>query len=163
MRIALEEAGAALADGDFPVGCVLVEDGRVIARGRRINSSGEETNEVDHAEVDTLRDLLHREPGRDLSTVTAYTTMEPCLMCYATLLLSGIRTFVWGYEDVMGGGTSLPLERLSPLYANMRVELIPGVLRGECLALFTNFFRQYSYWADSELARYTLEQAEGEQ
>ena len=79
-------------------------------------------------------------------------------MCYTTLLVSGIRRFVWAYEDIMGGGTDLPLDSLNQLYATMRVESIPHVLRTESLTLFQDFFRRYSYWGDSDLARYTLEQ-----
>jgi len=158
MRSALDEAAAALAAGDFPVGCVLVENGQVLARGRRTNSTGANANELDHAEVLTLREFLQAHPLYDLSGVTAYSTMEPCLMCFSTLLLSGIRRFVWGYEDIMGGGTGLPLGRLTPLYAGMQVENVPHVLRRESLVLFQEFFRRYSYWADSELARYTLAQ-----
>ena len=79
-------------------------------------------------------------------------------MCYATMLLSGIRRFVWAYEDVMGGGTSLDLQDLSPLYAEMNVELVPGVLRSKSLGLFGCFFENFSYWQDSQLADYTLEQ-----
>lgn len=79
-------------------------------------------------------------------------------MCYATMLLSGIRRFVWAYEDVMGGGTSLALQGLSPLYKDMEVALVTGVLRRESLTLFGRFFRNYSYWQGSLLADYTLEQ-----
>lgn len=158
MRLALAEAEEALRKGDFPVGCVLVENGMVLARGRRQNSGGVHANELDHAEVMTLRSLLDEKPGYNLQGVTAYSTMEPCLMCYTTLLLSGIRRFVWAYEDMMGGGTTVPLDRLAPLYANMQVEAVGHVLRGESLLLFKEFFRNYSYWADSELARYTLAQ-----
>ena len=158
MRLALAEATAALETGDFPVGCVLVDDGRVLASGRRINSSGEHANELDHAEIITLRDLLQKSPRYRLGGVTAYSTMEPCLMCYTTLLLSGIRRFVWAYEDIMGGGTNLPLGRLNPLYAGMLVECVPHILRQESLDLFQDFFRRYAYWGDSALARYTLAQ-----
>ena len=140
------------------MGCVLVKEDRVIASGRRKNSSGEHANELDHAEVNTLKDLMKNKPQYNMKGVTAYSTMEPCLMCYTTLLLSGIRSFVWAYEDIMGGGTNIPLDQLNQLYAEMRVERIPDILRTESLALFQDFFRRYSYWGDSELARYTLRQ-----
>lgn len=159
MRLALAEAKKALEAGDFPVGCVLVEDGQVLARGRRTNSGGDDANELDHAEVVTLREFIRHNPLYDLSNVTAYSTMEPCLMCYTTLLLSGIRKFVWGYEDIMGGGTNLSLKNLNQLYAAMQVENISHVLRDESLHLFQDFFHRFSYWADSPLARYTLEQS----
>ena len=158
MRQALTEAAAALASGEFPVGCVLVEGDRVLASAGRRNSAGAAANELDHAEILALRSLLQAKPGYDCRQITVYSTMEPCLMCFATLLLSGIRRFVWAYEDVMGGGTSLALSQLPELYTGMRVELTPGVLRAESLALFQEFFRRYSYWEDSSLARYTLAQ-----
>ena len=158
MHKALDEARLALNSGEFPVGCVLVMDGHVVGHGYRQNSGGELSNEIDHAEMVTLRRLLVDNPGIDCSQVTAYCTMEPCLMCYSTMLLSGICRFVWAYEDVMGGGTSLDLQGLSPLYKDMEVALVPGVLRRESLTLFGRFFQNYSYWQGSQLADYTLEQ-----
>jgi tRNA(adenine34) deaminase len=158
MRRALAEGEAALDEGEFPVGCVFIRDGEIIASGRRKNSSGPLANEIDHAEVSVLRSLLGSAPGTDCSRITAYSTMEPCLMCYSTLLLSGIRRFVWGYEDIMGGATGLRLHELNELYAGMRVEIIPHVLRRECLQLFREFFLRHSYWENSALAEYTLAQ-----
>ena len=158
MRLALAEAKTALHEGEFPVGCVLVSDNRVLAKARRKNSSGENANEIDHAEVSALRQLLQSAPGTDCRGITLYSTMEPCLMCYATMLLSGVHKFVWAYEDVMGGGTNIPLKQLNELYAEIKVQLIPNILRNESLALFQEFFRRYTYWQDSPLARYTLEQ-----
>ena len=81
-------------------------------------------------------------------------------MCYTTLILNGFRTIVYGYEDVMGGGSKLELQRLSPLYASMQVKVIPGVLRPACLDLFQRFFQdeKNDYWRDSALSQYTLDQ-----
>ncbi len=158
MEQALLEAALALEAGEFPVGCVLVADNIVIACGHRCNSEGAVVNEVDHAEMVTLRRLLDQQPGIDCSQITVYSTMEPCLMCYTTMLLSGIRRFVWAYEDVMGGGTSLQLQSLAPLYREMEVALVPGILRRKSLALFSRFFQEFSYWQGSLLADYTLEQ-----
>lgn len=158
MTAALEEARLALAEGEFPVGCVMVAEGRIVARGRRQNSVEGCRNEIDHAEVLTLRRLIAEQPGLDLATVTVYSTLEPCLMCYSTMLLSGVRSFVWAYEDVMGGGANLPLYMLNTLYAQMRVHLIDRVLREESLRLFQQFFQTGTYWQDSLLARYTLAQ-----
>ena len=159
MRLALAEAQTALDSGEFPVGCVFVLDDKVIATGRRTNSSGRHANEIDHAEVSTLRRTLQDNPGIDCSRITVYSTMEPCLMCYSTMLLSGIRNFVWAYEDIMGGGTNLPLEKLNALYAGMKVTIVRHVLRHESLHLFQDFFKNYPYWQDSLLAEYTLAQS----
>jgi len=108
MGLALVEARAALLAGEFPVGCVIVGDDKVLAAGRRSHSQGPQSNELDHAEIIALREVAARRPGADLSAVTVYSTMEPCLMCFATLLLNGARNLVYAFEDVMGGGTNLP-------------------------------------------------------
>jgi tRNA(adenine34) deaminase len=163
MDAALDEARQALADGEFPVGCALVAEGRIVARGRRANSIEETRNEIDHAEIVTLRRLIAEQPQLDMGKVTVYTTLEPCLMCYSTMLLSGIRHFVWAYEDVMGGGANLPVYMLNPLYAQMRVHLLDRVRRAESLQLFQQYFQTGTYWQDSLLARYTLAQPLEEQ
>jgi Cytosine/adenosine deaminases len=158
MRAALDEARQSLAEGEFPVGCVMVVGGQIVAKGRRRSTIGGRRNEIDHAEMIGLRRLIADQPDLDLGTVTSYSTLEPCLMCYSTMLLSGIRTFVWAFEDVMGGGTGLPLHMLSPLYAQMRVHMLGRVLRGESLRFFQEYFCTGTYWQDSLLARYTMAQ-----
>lgn len=164
MKEALQEARKALEAGEFPVGCVMVHDGEVISRGRRINSIPPAENEMDHAEIVALRYIYNRHPEIDRSNITVYSTMEPCLMCYVTLLLNGIRKIIYAYEDIMGGGTNLDLSALYPLYNEMSVEIIPHVMRKESLELFRTFFADESktYWQESPLARYTLEQIAAE-
>ncbi len=159
MRLALAEARQALERNEFPVGCVIVHDGEVAATGARQNTSGR-VNELDHAELVALRALFDTAPDLDLHEVTVYSTMEPCLMCYATMLVNNVGTVVYGYEDVMGGGTGLALPSLAPLYADRRIEIVGQVLRPECLELFQLFFRGETngYLQDSLLARYTLDQ-----
>ena len=159
MGYALQEAEKALAAGEFPVGCVLIHDGDIVAAGGRINS-GLGGNEFDHAEIVALRSLIGTTPDLDFSRVVVYSTLEPCLMCYTTLILNGFRTIVFGYEDVMGGGSGLELARLPALYTSMQVQVIPGVSRSACLELFQRFFKdeKNDYWRDSLLSQYTLEQ-----
>ncbi|BHH82953.1 nucleoside deaminase [Desulforhopalus sp. 52FAK] len=159
MDKALVLAEEALADNEFPVGCVIVLDGAVVATGGRNNSTGR-SNEVDHAEMMALRSILTGPVEIDLSKVTVYSTMEPCLMCFSTLIVNGVTQFVYGYEDAMGGGTNLPLAQLAPLYRDIRVDVTAGVRRQECLELFKNFFSSTNsmYLSDTYLAQYTLAQ-----
>jgi tRNA(adenine34) deaminase len=81
-------------------------------------------------------------------------------MCYAAVILSGIRTIVYAFEDVMGGGTGCDLTQLGPLYRNAGISIIPHVRRAESVQLLKAFFAnpQNLYWKDSLLARYTLKQ-----
>ena len=164
MKEALLEAREALIAGEFPVGCVMVHENKIVSRGRRINSKPPYENELDHAEIMALRKLFARRPEINRANITVYSTMEPCLMCYATLLLNGMRTIVYGYEDIMGGGTGLALKELLPLYSEMSVAIIPHILRQESLELFRIFFADHdnTYWQDSPLARYTLSQITAE-
>ena len=157
MGLALAQAREALDAGEFPVGCVIVAGDRVVAEGRRTHSRGQ-ANELDHAEVVALRELLTRDPTIERAGLTVYSTMEPCLMCFATLLLNGVQRIVYAYEDMMGGATGLDLATLAPLYRQMRLEVVPHLRRAESLALFRDFFANPAngYWQDSLLAGYTL-------
>ena len=157
MDIALEMAQNALEAGDFPVGCVIVHKGNVVATGKRENSTID-SNELDHAEIMAMRNLKMAYPEINPEEVILYSTMEPCLMCYATLVVNGVRNIVYGYEDGMGGGTNLDLSRLAPLYSAITMNIIPHIRRKHCLDLFQQFFRneKSTYLQDSLLARSTL-------
>lgn len=160
MGEALKEARRALARGEFPVGCVLVYQDRVVARGRRKGTVDGGGNELDHAEMVALRRLVRTKPPMPAAAITAYCTMEPCLMCFGALMLHGIGAVVYAYEDAMGGGTRCRRSRLNPLYRNCRIAVRGGVRREESLALFKDFFsdRTNRYWHASHLADYTLRQ-----
>lgn len=164
MELALAEARSALVRHEFPVGCVIVHRGQVIASGRRLNSQsppeGAAANELDHAELVALRELVARHPMLPRQELTLYSTLEPCLMCFSTLILNGIHRLVYAYEDAMGGGTNLELQQLAPLYQAMTISITPNLLRRESLQLFQEYFRDpsHGYWRESLLARYTLAQ-----
>jgi tRNA(adenine34) deaminase len=160
MTAALEQAEAALHAGEFPVGCILVHKDRILASGRRTGTTAEGINEVDHAEMVALRRLV--PVGRDVAPaeIVLFSTLEPCLMCYGAIILSGIRTIVYAFEDVMGGGTGCELTQLSPLYRSAGMSIIPQVRRARSVRLLKAFFADPKnlYWKDSLLARYTLKQ-----
>jgi tRNA(adenine34) deaminase len=160
MNRALEEAKIALADGEFPVGCVIAWRDRIVATGMRKFSKGAFLNEIDHAEMVALKYLSRQEQVVDSSKAALYCTMEPCLMCLGAIILSGIRKVVFAYEDVMGGATNCDLTKLSQLYKKEPITIVGNVLRAESLALFQTYFSDpnNTYWQDSLLARYTLSQ-----
>ncbi len=160
MEQALVLAEAALSDGEFPVGCVIVNGERILAQGGRIGTVGALVNEVDHAEMRALKQLYLQGDTVNRRGCTIYTTLEPCLMCFGAILLSGIGRIVYAYEDVMGGGCACDLSRLPVLYRERSVQVLSQVLRKKSLALFKTFFQKpdCAYWPDSPLARYTLAQ-----
>ena len=160
MRIALDQASQALARGEFPVGCILVCRDEILAAGARVGTAGQNCNEIDHAEMVALRRLSEIADPPDRGRITAFITMEPCLMCYGALLIAGIGRIVYAYEDIMGGGTGCDLSHLNPLYKNSPVEVVPGVLRTASLKMLKIYFADPAnhYLKHSLLAEYTLKQ-----
>lgn len=159
MKQALELAEGALAEGEFPVGCVMVHGDRVMARGGRTGSSGT-PNEIDHAEIMALRDFYNRPPPCSPGDITVYSTLEPCLMCFGALVIAGFGRIVYAYEDAMGGGCQCRLSHLPRFYRDRAPEITPHVMRAESLSLFRSFFEKpdATYLKGSHLAAYTLAQ-----
>ena len=160
MHRALELAAEALARGEFPVGCVMVYREKILVTAARKGTIGDDRNELDHAEMVALRRLIELDESVNHGEVTVFCTMEPCLMCYAALILAGIGKIVYAYEDVMGGGSACELSRLKPLYKNSPITVASDVLRTESHHLFKAYFSNpaNSYWKNSLLAEYTLAQ-----
>jgi len=168
MELALAEAAKALEKGEFPVGCVIIFNGDVVASGSRKGTAptGKRPGEIDHAEIRALialENITTHDTGIDVipEECTLYCTMEPCLMCYGAIILSGIKNVVYAFEDPMGGGTSCELKTLPTLYRNSGIKVVPHLLRDESLRLFAHFFsrKENLYWRNSLLEKYTLEQA----
>ena len=152
-------AEKALSKGEFPVGCVIVYENKVLASGSRIHSKGSIINETDHAEIIALQQLAYKK-DIEKNKVSVFCNLEPCLMCYGALILSGIGEIVYAYEDVMGGGTSCDLSKLNPLYKNTKVSLTPNILRSKSLTLFKTYFSnpETNYLQNTLLKRVTLSQ-----
>lgn len=162
MQKALEQAKLAMEQGEFPVGSVITDGIRVLAKGARLGTANGGLDEIDHAEMVALRQLSEGVTtlGQDLSSLILYSTLEPCLMCLGAIMVSGIGRVVYACEDVMGGGTRIVRQDLAPLYRNARLDIRPYVLRKESLTLLQQFFKrpQNHYWNDSLLANYILKQ-----
>jgi tRNA(adenine34) deaminase len=160
MKEALVQAEKAFSAGEFPVGCVIADKKNILITGFRHATSGDESNEIDHAEIVALRALYAEKAVKNTDELTLYCTMEPCLMCFGAILISGIHRIVYAYEDVMGGGTGCDLSKASPLYSEKDVVIVPHVMRQQSLLLFKKFFSraENNYWKNSLLADYTLSQ-----
>jgi tRNA(adenine34) deaminase len=135
MRIALEEAERARAEGNSGVGSVIVRDGEVIGKGRNLVYT---THDITaHAETVALRDT-----GGDLMLIdfwgcTLYTTFEPCPMCCGAILLSGVSTLVMGgrNDPAKNNWGGYRVENLIEQFGRSgEIEVITGVLEDECYA-----------------------------
>ena len=141
MRAALDEARAALAHDDVPVGAVVVRDGEVIAaRHNERELTGDPTA---HAEVLALRDAGSRLGNYRLSGASLYSTVEPCLMCLGAAIHARIARVVYGAPDAKAGGIArLEAVRAAGADFNHRFATAGGVLAGEAATLLLDFFRE---------------------
>ena len=146
MGLALEEARAALATGDVPIGAVVIgPDGTVVATGRNEReATGDPTA---HAEVVAIRSASAalRDSGHDdgwrLSECTLVVTLEPCAMCAGAVVLSRIPRVVFGAWDEKAGASGSVFDVLREPRLNHWVEVYPRVREAECATLLTDFFR----------------------
>ncbi len=162
MDLALEQAQKAYDKEEFPVGCVIVQDGKVIACGARHGTTLDKPflSEIDHAEIRALKHLETVDAKFEPEKAVLFSTMEPCLMCFGAIILSGIKKIVYAYEDPMGGGTKCDLKNLPLLYEKSKMDVISGVSRQKSLDLFYKFFNKENnlYWKNSYLELYTRSQ-----
>ncbi len=138
MQMALEEARAAEAAGEVPVGAVVVWQGRVVARGA--NRTVADCDPTAHAEIVALREAARLLGNYRLSGATLYVTIEPCAMCAGALVQARVARLVYGCDDPKGGAVRSCFEVLSSPQVNHRVELTSGVLVEECAAIIQSFF-----------------------
>lgn len=139
MEIALEEARAAAARGEVPVGAVVVSpEGEIVGRGG--NRTREDNDPTAHAEIVALREAcaalgLERLPGYDL-----YVTLEPCPMCAAAMSNARIRRLYYGAGDPKSGGVAHGAKVFSHAQCHHAPEVYDGIAAVEAEALLKNFF-----------------------
>ena len=137
MREALQEARAALAEDEVPVGAVVVKDGGIVARA--YNLSRQQKDPTLHAEVLALREA--QQQLGSLTGCTLYVTMEPCAMCAGAMVLMKLPRLVFGAFDTSCGCTGSRVD-LTDHWFYHSVETWGGVLEGDCAALLTEFFQR---------------------
>jgi tRNA(adenine34) deaminase len=140
MALALEEARAAAARGEVPVGAVAIVDGRVVSsRHNEREGSGDPTA---HAELLALRDAAAALGGWRLSEATVVVTLEPCAMCAGALVASRVARLVFGADDPRAGACGTLYNLCADPRLNHEVAVTAGVRAAECGELLTSFFSQ---------------------
>jgi len=139
MRAALEEARRGFDAGEVPVGAVAVLDGSIVGRG--FNQPIGSHDPTAHAEVVAIRDAARALGNYRLTGMTLYVTIEPCLMCVGAMVHARVTTLVFGAPEPKAGAvvSSCRAHELPSL--NHRIEVVGGVLEGDCRALIQEFFR----------------------
>ena len=138
MDMALEEARAAQAAGEVPVGCVIVRDGTVIARaGNRTLADRDPTA---HAELIALRTAAAALGSERLSDCDLYVSLEPCAMCAAAMSFARIRRLYYGAADPKGGAVDNGVRFFGAPTCHHRPEVYGGLNEREAGALLREFF-----------------------
>lgn len=138
MQRAITEAGKAESKEEVPIGCVIVHEGKIIARGHNLRETTQDP--AGHAELIAIRKAARKLGSWRLLDTTLYVTLEPCTMCMGAIILSRIPTVVFGCHDPKGGAAGSLYDLSNDRRLNHRVELVSGILQKKCSTLLTYFF-----------------------
>src|SRR3990172_1679842 len=140
MREALAEAERAAAEGEVPVGAIVVRGGEIVGRGgnRMIGSNDPSA----HAEIVAMREASQRLANYRLTGCTLYVTMEPCAMCAGAAVLARVKRLVYGCDDPKAGAVRTLFRLADDLRLNHRIEIARGILAEECAACVQDFFQK---------------------
>lgn len=138
MKEALKEARDAVAGGDVPIGCVIVREGRVIARAHNQREALQDPTA--HAELVALRQAAAALGQWRLDGATAYCTVEPCCMCAGALVNARIERLVYGVCDPKSGACGSVFDIPREPRLNHRLNVTGGILAHEALQLLQQFF-----------------------
>ena len=140
MKEAIRQAKKARALEEVPIGCVIVSDGKIIARG--YNRRNTDKNTLSHAELNAIRKASKKLGDWRLEGCTMYVTLEPCQMCAGALVQSRIDEVVIGSMNPKAGCAGSVLNLLQVDNFNHQVKITRGVLEGECSMMLSDFFRE---------------------
>ena len=135
MQVALQEAHSALEENEVPIGCVIVLNDKIIAKGHNLT---ERLNDVTaHAEMQAITMSANELGGKYLQDCTLYVTVEPCIMCAGALGWSQIKRVVYGCSDEKRGFSAF-----APQALHSKTIVTKGVREEECKRLMQQFFKE---------------------
>lgn len=137
MQRAIALAKKAAAEGEIPVGAVIVKDGKIIAEGR--NMREQKQNALSHAEIEAINNACKELKSWRLDDCELYVTLEPCPMCTGAIINSRIKTLIFGAYDSKAGSVDSVVNLCDYPY-NHKVEVYGGICEDECLSILKEFF-----------------------
>lgn len=140
MKEALRQAKKAYALDEVPIGCVIEYEGKIIARG--YNRRNTDKNTLAHAELLAIKKASRKLGDWRLEGCTMYITLEPCQMCAGAIVQARVSRVVVGSMNPKAGCAGSVLNLLNMAQFNHQVELVTGVLKEECSAMLSEFFRE---------------------
>ena len=139
MELAIEQAKIAGAEGEVPVGAVIVKDKKVIATGRNRRES--ENNALCHAELEAINNACKALGSWRLGDCDLYVTLEPCPMCAGAVINARIRRVYYGAFDSKAGSFGSLID-FNHLHYNHKPEIYAGIMEDECSSLLSEFFEK---------------------
>ncbi len=139
MQAALELAKEAAAQGEVPVGCVIVRKGQIVGRGRNRREQGR--NALCHAELEAIDEACRTLGGWRLWECTLYVTLEPCPMCAGAIINARIPRVVYGAGDLKAGSCGSVCNLFSMAY-NHHPQVEAGLMEEACAAELKKFFQE---------------------
>lgn len=140
MKLALKEASKARAIDEVPIGCVIVKNNKVIARGHNVREISQDP--TGHAEVVAIKKASKKLNNWRLEDCDLYVTIEPCIMCSGAIILSRIKRVIFGATDPKGGGIVSSINVFEAEGINHRPEVVSGILKDECSEIITSYFKE---------------------
>ncbi len=140
MREALKEAKRASEEDEVPVGCVIVHEGRIIAKGR--NQVEKLKDPSAHAEMLALTSATNFLESKWLTKAAIYVTVEPCSMCAGDLVLARIGNVIFSAPDPKRGAWGSVINIANNKKLNHRIDIKQGILAPECALLLKEFFKK---------------------
>ena len=140
MKAAITQARKAYAIDEVPIGCVIVQNDKIIARG--YNRRNIDKNTLAHAELSAIRKASKKTGDWRLEDCTMYVTLEPCQMCAGAIVQSRMKRVVIGSMNAKAGCAGSILNLLQMQQFNHQVEIPRGVREEECSQMLSQFFRE---------------------
>ncbi|WP_420828198.1 tRNA adenosine(34) deaminase TadA [Cytobacillus citreus] len=140
MLEAIKEAKKAEQIKEVPIGAIIVHNGEIIARAHNLRESNQ--NAIAHAELLAIDQACKQLGTWRLADAVLYVTLEPCPMCAGAIMLSRIKTVVYGAKDPKGGCAGTFMNLLQDERFNHQSEVVSGVLEKECRDLLSDFFKR---------------------
>ena len=140
MKEAIKEAKKAAKKLEVPVGCVIVKDGEIIARGHNLKETKKDTTK--HAEIITIQKASKKLATWRLNECELYVTLEPCTMCAGAIINSRIKKIYIGTMDPKTGAAGSVLNIFEDYTFNHRVEVEKDILQEECEKILKDFFKE---------------------
>jgi tRNA(adenine34) deaminase len=140
MMKAMLEAEKTKAEGDVPVGAVVVHEDKIVGRG--YNQVEKKKDSTAHAEIIAIRQAIKRIGYKHLLEATLYVTLEPCAMCAGAIVLSRVNRIVYGTNDPKAGACGSVMNIVNNQSLNHRSQITSGILEKENSEILKEFFRE---------------------